>query len=165
MSKRMRQYLGIITAIAIYYLIHEGAHLIYALFLGVFKQVRFLGLGVQIVAATERLNSTQLGLFCLVGPVAALLAGYGLLTATGKICAAQSKVFRACMYYATIALLFCDPLYLSVLYGFFGGGDMNGIALLVSERIARLCFGALLLVNGFTFWKSVLPKYKKAFSK
>ena len=103
MSKRMRQYLGIITAIAIYYLIHEGAHLIYALFLGVFKQVRFLGLGVQIVAATERLNSTQLGLFCLVGPVAALLAGYGSYR-HGKICAAQSK-YSAPVCHATIALL------------------------------------------------------------
>ena len=31
MSKRIRQYLGLITELLAYYMIHEGAHLIYAL--------------------------------------------------------------------------------------------------------------------------------------
>ncbi len=31
MSKRARQYIGILAAVAAYYVIHEGAHLIYAL--------------------------------------------------------------------------------------------------------------------------------------
>ncbi len=35
------------------------------------------------------------------------------------------------------SLLLLDPLYLSVLCGFFGGGDMNGIALLCPEWAAR----------------------------
>lgn len=39
----------------------------------------------------------------------------------------------AALYYITIALLLLDPLYLSVLCGLFGGGDMNGIALLLPE--------------------------------
>ena len=37
MSKRIRQYIGLFTAILAYYLIHEGAHLIYALSVGAFK--------------------------------------------------------------------------------------------------------------------------------
>lgn len=58
-----------------------------------------------------------------------------------------------------------DPLYLSVLCGLFGGGgDMNGIALLVSEWAARIGFGALLIVNGLMFWKQVLPVYSRSFS-
>ena len=32
MSKRTRQYIGILAALAAYYLVHEGAHLLYALF-------------------------------------------------------------------------------------------------------------------------------------
>lgn len=42
MSKRMRQYIGILAALVAYYLVHEGAHLLYALFTGVFKQINFI---------------------------------------------------------------------------------------------------------------------------
>lgn len=87
MSKRIRQYIGILAALAAYYLVHEGAHLL------------------------------------------------------------------------------LDPLYLSVLCSFFGGGDMNGIALLCPEWMARCLFGVLLLVNGLIFWKQVLPVYRQSFSK
>lgn len=48
MDKKIRQYIGIIVAIAFYYIIHEGAHLVTALCLGVFRRINFLGLGVQI---------------------------------------------------------------------------------------------------------------------
>lgn len=49
--------------------------------------------------------------------------------------------------------------------GFFGGGDMNGIALLVPELPARLFFGVLFAVNCLIFWKIVLPKYKQSFAQ
>jgi hypothetical protein len=62
-----------------------------------------------------------------------------------------------------MTLLLLDPIYLSVLCGFFGGGDMNGIALLVPEMTARITFGALLILNGLVFWKSVLPRYTESF--
>lgn len=39
MSKRARQYIGILAAVIAYYLVHEGAHLLYALFTGVFRIV------------------------------------------------------------------------------------------------------------------------------
>ena len=67
MSKRIRQYIGILAALVAYYLVHEGAHLLYALFTGVFKQIRLMGLGVQIDVCAERMTDTQLGIFCLVG--------------------------------------------------------------------------------------------------
>ena len=69
MSKRTRQYIGILAALAAYYLVYEGTHLLYALLTGVFKQSRLI-----------------------------------------------------------------------VLCGFFGGGDMNGIALLCPEWAARSFF-------------------------
>ena len=94
MSKRTRQYIGILAALAAYYLVHEGTHLLYALLTGVFKQIRLI-----------------------------------------------------------------------VLCGFFGGGDMNGIALLCPEWAARCLFGALLLVNGLVFWKRVLPVYRQSFAR
>ena len=38
MSKRTRQYIGILFAIVAYYIVHEGAHLVAALALHVFKE-------------------------------------------------------------------------------------------------------------------------------
>ena len=165
MSKRMRQYLGILAALVSYYAVHEGAHLAYACTIGVFEKIRFLGLGIQIVTDTQCMTNTQLGIFCALGAIATLIAAYGLTLATPAICKVESKVFKACMYYITMAMLLVDPLYLSVLCGLFGGGDMNGIALLVPEWAARAFFGALLAINGILFWKVVLPKYRSAFAK
>ena len=161
----MRQYLGILAALVSYYAVHEGAHLAYACTIGVFEKIRFLGLGIQIVTDTQCMTNTQLGIFCALGAIATLIAAYGLTLATPAICKVESKVFKACMYYITMAMLLVDPLYLSVLCGLFGGGDMNGIALLVPEWAARAFFGALLAINGILFWKVVLPKYRSAFSK
>jgi len=165
MSKRVRQLVGIFAAIVAYYLIHEGAHLLYAVCTGVFKQINFMGLGVQIDVYAEHMTNMQLGIFCLVGALATFSVGYLLAALARSICHAKSKLLRAMLYYITIAfLLLLDPLYLSVLCGFFGGGDMNGIALLYPEWAARSLFGALLLVNGLVFWKRVLPVYRQSFS-
>lgn len=165
MSKQIRQYIGIVTALVAYYFVHEGAHLLYALFIGVFKQIKFMGLGIQIDVYTERMTSLQLGIFCLVGVLATLSVGYLLTAFAKKICTIKSKLIRAMFYYITIACLFLDPLYLSFLYSFFCGGDMNGIALLCPEGLARCFSGILLVVNGYVFWKRVLPIYRQSFSR
>lgn len=165
MSKRVRQLVGIFAAIVAYYLIHEGAHLLYAVCTGVFKQIRLMGLGVQIDIYAEHMTNMQLGIFCLVGALATFCVGYLLAALARSICHAKSKLLRAVLYYITIAFLLLDPLYLSVLCGFFGGGDMNGIALLCPEWAARCLFGALLLVNGLVFWKRVLPVYRQSFAR
>ena len=163
MNKRVRHYVGLLSALLAYYLIHEGAHLIYAIFTGVFKQINFMGLGMQIDIYSEEMTQTQLGVFCLIGSVATLLFAYILIALIGKIAQKSSKVFKACAYYITIAMLLIDPLYLSVLCGFFGGGDMNGIKLLIPEVAARIIYGIILMTNALVFVKIVLPKYKSAF--
>ena len=163
MTKRTRQYLGILAAIITYYLVHEGAHFLCALLMGTFKSVHFMGIGMQIEIYAEQMRASQLGIFCLAGSVSTLLVGYILCALTAKICTCSSKVVRAIFYYITIAFLVLDPLYLSILCGFFGGGDMNGIRLLCPEWMARAGFGAILLANGIVFWKKVLTVYKKSF--
>ena len=165
MSKRTRQYIGILAALAAYYLVHEGAHLLYALLTGVFKQINFMGFGIQIDVCAERMTDTQLGTFCLVGALVTFCVGYLLSALAKHICRAQSKLLRAVLYYITIAFLLLDPLYLSILCSFFGGGDMNGIALLLPEWVARCFFGTLFLVNGLVFWKRLLPVYQQSFSE
>lgn len=165
MSKRSRQYIGILAAVIAYYIVHEGAHLLYALLTGVFRQIKFMGLGIQIDVCADRMTDIQLGIFCLVGALATFCMAYLLTAFAKKICKSRSKLFRAVFYYITIAFLLLDPLYLSILCGLFGGGDMNGIALLIPEWAARIGFGAMLIVNGLVFWRLVLPSYKKSFSE
>ena len=165
MTKRARQYIGLLCAVAVYYLIHEGAHLLYALCCGVFKQINFIGLGIQIDIYADMLTDRQLGIFCLVGAAVSQITAYLMVLLTKPICLFPSKVFRTCCYYCTMTLLLLDPLYLSVLCGFFGGGDMNGIALLIPEAAARIGFGTLLIFNAFVFWKLVLPRYQISFSE
>lgn len=164
MNKRVRQYVGLLSAIIAYYLLHEGTHLLYALSIGAFKQINLIGLGMQIDIYAEKITQTQLGVFCLLGSVTTLLAAYILIALIDKIRGISSKSIKACLYYITIAMLLIDPLYLSILCGFFGGGDMNGIKLLVPEIAARIIYGLVLIVNAWVFVKIVLPKYKLAFA-
>lgn len=163
MSKRVRQYIGLFFAIFAYYVIHEGAHFVYALCVGVFKQINFIGIGMQIDVYAEQMTSKQLGVFCIVGSVATMIMAYILVILADKIKNVSAKCFKASMYYITIAMLLIDPLYLSLLCGIFGGGDMNGISMILPEMAARIGYGVLLLINVVVFFKLVLPKYKQGF--
>ena len=162
--KRVRQYIGILAASAAYYSVHEGSHLLCAVLLGTFKQIRFMGIGMQIDVYAERMTDGQMALFCVAGASATLFAGIMLAALAGKISRIKSNLLRAVMYYITIAFLLLDPLYLSILCGFFGGGDMNGISLIFPEWAVRIAFAGLLIINGWIFWKRVLPVYKESFS-
>ena len=163
MSKRKRQYIGILAAVVAYYIIHEGAHLVAALLFGAFKQINFMGLGIQIDIFRERLTDSQLGWFCLAGALSTFIVAWILVLMSRKICAAQTPLFKAIMWYVTLALLLLDPLYLSVLCGFFGGGDMNGIRLLLPEVAVRITFAIIAVVHLLVIWKCLLPKYSESF--
>lgn len=163
MSRRIRQYIGILAAVIAYYIIHEGAHLVAALHYGVFKGINFMGLGMQIDAYTDQMTDFQLGIFCLVGAVATVLFGWLLVLLCKRICVVKSKVFKTVMWYVSLAILIIDPLYLSILCGFFGGGDMNGIKLLFPEIAVRIVFAIIGIIHGIVIWKYLLPEYTKAF--
>lgn len=165
MSKRFRQYIGILAAVIAYYIIHEGAHLVTALYYDVFRQINIMGLGVQIDVYADRMTDTQLGIFCLAGAVSTLLFGWLLIVLAKKICRAKSRLFKAVMWYVTLAILLIDPVYLSILCGFFGGGDMNGIRLLLPETAVRIVFALIGIIHGITIRKYLLPEYTKAFQK
>lgn len=57
MNRRIRQYFGLMTGIISYYLIHEGMHLLYALSIGKFKQINFMGLGIQVDIFAEQMTN------------------------------------------------------------------------------------------------------------
>ena len=163
-DKKKRQYIGLISAILSYYVIHEGAHLLYALITKTFKQINLVGiLGVQVDIYRDRLTDFQLGIFCIVGSIATIVTSYVLVLFIDKIVISSSKVLKACLYYITLAMLFIDPIYLGLIYKISGGGDMNGISPIIPEFLAQCIYLAIFLFNIFIFLKIVLPKYKIAF--
>lgn len=159
----VRKISALLIAVAAYYIIHEGAHLIFAAALGKFEKIRLLFGGVQVVADTQSMTTLQVGLFCLAGAAATLTAAYLLCLSVKLTVKIKSDFARAVLYYITLAFLLTDPIYLSVLCGFFGGGDMNGIALLLNETAARLIFGGLAAINITIFFIYILPEYRAAF--
>ena len=164
MSRSVRQYIGIIFAIAIYYIIHEGAHLLVALYYGVFKQINFMGLGVQVDVYFTQMTDVQMGIFCLAGVIATIICSWFLIIFCKSICSTKSKVFRTIAWYTSLVMLLLDPLYLSVFYEFFGGGDMNGISLLLEEWVARGLFTGIGVIHALVIFRYLLPKYTKSFA-
>ena len=163
MNKKYRQYIGLAVAVLVYYLIHEGAHLVVALAQGVFKQINFIGLGVQIDVFAERMSNEQMGFFCLAGPLATLAVGWLMVLFVHQLCRISSSVLRACAWYTSLTMLLLDPLYLGVFYRWVGGGDMNGIALLVPEGVVSLIAGVVGVVNLLLVWKVLYPAYTAPF--
>lgn len=163
MKKKVRQYIGIIAAVIVYYLVHEGAHFATAVMMGVFRKINIMGIGVQIDVYAERMSNLQMGIFCAAGIIATMIAACVLAAFRTEICEKNSALFRACMYYITLAMLIADPLYLSVLCGFFGGGDMNGISYLIPTVPARITAGILLAAGIGIAWFVILPEYRESF--
>ena len=110
MSKRVRQYIGILFAIIAYYIVHEGAHLSVALALHAFKKINFMGIGIQIDIYRDRLTDMQLGIFCIAGVTATLITAYALVYFKDKICEIKNKLVKAIFYYVTVIMLVLDPI-------------------------------------------------------
>lgn len=165
MNKQIRQYVGILVAVITYYLVHEGAHFLSAVCFGVFRQIKFMGIGMQIDVYAEKMTDLQMGIFNLMGAVGTFAAAWLLVALRKKICMVKSSLFRAAAYYVTMVMLFLDPVYLSVLCGFFGGGDMNGISLLLPEVMARILFAVVGILHIMVFVKLILPVYRSSFEK
>lgn len=163
MSKRTRPCIGILFAIVAYYIIHEGAHLVMALMFHAFKKINFMWLGIQVDVYRDRLTDIQLGVFCIAGATATLIMGYLLVGLKDKICQIKSKLIKAILYYITIIMLILDPVYLCLLSGCFGGGDLNGILYLMPQAYVWTIFGFILIFNMWLLIKKVTPAYTKAF--
>lgn len=161
-GERWAGYGGIVIAIIAYYLIHEGAHLLCALLMGAWKGIHCLGIGIQIDIFADRLSDGQMGLFCAAGSIATLLCGYLFVGLRQRMASAQRRFTRLTGWYSTLTLLMLDPIYLSVLYRAVGGGDMNGIRLLVSEPIAVCVYALIGVINALIIYKLVYPCYKSS---
>lgn len=167
-NKTLRQYVSVFLAAIVYLVVHEGAHLLMALQFDVFKQVNFMSLGIQIDINKDALSEPQFIAFNFAGVLATLTIGYVLVFLTNRIVTIQSKSIKSIFYYITMALLLTDCIYLSALSNFFGGGDLNGIALFFNpntQATAKYIFGSIGIINIYLFVRLVYPKYVVAFKK
>jgi hypothetical protein len=165
MSSTARKWLAALLTALCYTILHEGAHALVALILGTYEGIVLMFPGVQVLTNTAAMTDFEIAVFCMAGPAATLALGYTLAFLTDRLVKLESAVLRAVFYIMTLGMLFADPFYLSVLSGFVGGGDMNGIVLLgIPRLIARLSFGALGLANGVLFIKHIYPAYVRSFS-
>lgn len=165
MVRNTRKWFALLWTILLYYIIHEGAHIVAALLMGTFQRIRIVGfgLGVQVVANTTVMTNVQLFVFCIVGAIATLFVGYVLVLKRQSILKNKNKVVRAIGYYATLVFLMLDPIYLSVLHNFMGGGDMNGITQMgISALPVSMFFLAIAVANLFII-QYVSRDYKNAF--
>lgn len=168
MVRNVRKWISLIAAVVLYYVIHEGAHLIFALLFGAFKKIQFVywGIGIQIVVDAAVMSDMQLFVFGIAGVAATLIAGYIFVWKRNSILKSTSKVVRAVAYYSTLIFLCLDPFYLSILYRFVGGGDMNSIILIGIPKIAATIFFIILLAaNLIIFIRIISPAYKKRFTE
>lgn len=168
MVRNVRKWLSLIAAVVLYYVVHEGAHLICALLFGAFQKIRFAywGMGIQIVVDTAVMPDMQIFVFGIAGVVTTLIAGYILVWKRNCILESTNKAVRAIAYYATLIFLCLDPFYLSILYPFVGGGDMNSIILIgIPQMAATIFFIILLGVNLSIFIKMIYAAYKQRFTE
>ncbi len=157
-KRNLRKWTALVVAIAAFLIVHEGAHLIYALSIGAFKQINILGFGLfQIEPYVERMSEIQLGIFCLLGPVSTISCGYIFLALTPKLASLKNAYARAIGYYMTVVFLITDPLYLCCL-----SIDMNGIILILPETVVRVAAGILALSNSMIIIRVVIPNYREA---
>ena len=170
--KRTKQYLAALIAILIYYCVHEGAHLFYALWHGALKQIHMMPLGVQVDIYRDRLTDIQFAHFCMSGAIATIFAAWVLTIHStvlvkwfGIKLGNYSPFLLTCSLYTTIALLLCDPLYLSVLQLFMGDYDMQGIQMMLPRYVVSIGFAMLGIMHLIIIVRLLWPRYKEAFEE
>ena len=82
-----------------------------------------------------------------------------------KICEIKNKLVKAIFYYITVIMLVLDPIYLCLLSGAFGGGDVNGILYLMPQAWIWTIFAFILLFNIWILLKKVNPTYTTPFKE
>lgn len=158
-KRNVRKWSAPLIAVICYFLIHEGAHLIYAYCIGVFKQINIFGLDIEIDVYSEQMTDIQIGIISIIGAAATITTAYIILMLTNKILKTKSHYFKAIMYYVVLAFLIIDPIYLSLIASYVSGEDLDGIALFIPEIWARVLFGVILIINIIVFMNIALPKY------
>jgi len=165
-KRNLKLWLGVLCAAIVYMVIHEGVHIIQAIITNNFDYLRIVGIWGIEVMIKEVPTGIQLALFSGLSSVVTVICGYILYFLMPKIFKMKGGLVKIIIYYCTLVLMALDPIYLSVLHFFVGGGDMNGITkgLNVSSLVVSLVYGCVAILSIFLIIKKVYPGYKRNFS-
>ncbi|MGI6329228.1 MAG: hypothetical protein ACOX1I_09890 [Dethiobacteria bacterium] len=142
-------------------IIHEGAHIIQAKILGIYKGIRVLPLGIEVLIVQPlTIEGFALAAFSGLSSVVTVVIGYILLIFSPRILKLKKQPVKNYLYYVTFIFLLLDPLYISLL-SFYVGGDINGIAtgLNISYLAIRSIYFAALAFNVYLVYKKLYPAY------
>jgi small-conductance mechanosensitive channel len=161
MKSAVRRYLYFILAGITYLIIHEGVHIIQALIFGIYKGIKVLPLGIEVVIMQPPIiEGYKLAAFSGLSSVVTVLIGYGLFAFAPKILKLDKQSIKNYLYYVTFLFLLLDPVYISLL-SFIVGGDINGIALGldIPYMIVRCIYFVIAVINAYIIHKKIYPAY------
>lgn len=146
----MRKLLTFLAAVAIFAVIHEGAHILVGLALDEYQAFVVHPYGFEVIVKTpvEEREGIQWAFFSGTSNLVTVLLGYLLFAMRARIARLQGIVLRAVGYWLTLLLMLADPLNLSV-GPFIYGGDIRGIVvgLGVHPYLIQGLFFAIFLLN------------------
>jgi len=165
LRKKIKQWIGFFISIIMYYIIHEGTHFIQAILTDNFDSIRLVGFAGIEVMIKEVPKDLSLALFSGLSSIITIACGYILVIMMPKTFMLTNRMVKIALYYITIILLVLDPVYMSILHQYVGGGDMNGITkgLSISSLPISIIFGIIAVINIYIIIKKVSPSYKSNF--
>lgn len=158
----MKRWLSLLTALVLFFIVHEGSHAVIALLFGEFDAFHIRTFGMEVTfntPVTER-SGFHWAIISGTGNLVTLLIGYSLFVYRGHFAQWKNWFWKASIYYATLLFLVLDAFNLSI-GPFIYGGDANGIAvgLGVNRFIIQAIFFVVLLVNRELIAQKLLPAY------
>ena len=158
----MKKWLAFITALLIFFALHEGLHALTALPFGEFEAFHIRPMGFEVTFQTpvpDRAGS-RWALISGASNLATIALGCILLKFTFRFAQLKNTFLQAGLYYLTLLGLLMDPLNLSIgpiLYG----GDANGVAfgLGIPRWAIQVFFGLLFLLNRELVARVLVPAY------
>lgn len=157
-----RKYLYFVLAGITYLAVHEGIHIVQALIYGIYKGINMLPLGVEVeVIQPLTISGPKLAAFSGLSSISTLLMGYVLFLLSPVVLKSKKQHLKNYIYYVTFIFLLLDPIYISILSYFVGGGDINGIALglHIPYMLVRSIYLIVAIINVCLIYKKLYPAY------
>ncbi len=161
-QQNLGKWAALIWALLLYFVIHEGIKMLYALCVGASVHVSFVSLQYEAMVDIGTMTHSQQCVFWLIGSVCTTVVGYMMFLLTDKILKVNRPWMHAFDYYLTIVLLVVDPVYLGIVSLMMEGGDMSGIGTVMDEQVVRLIAELVSIANVFVIIKYFLPKHRIA---
>jgi hypothetical protein len=158
----MRALVGLLIALAVLSVIHEGMHAISAAIYKKYQSfhIRPYGFEVEYVTAVPQRLDIRWALISGASNLLTCFLAYVLLLQEKRFSRMPSLFVRSLAYWLTFLGLLLDPLNLSVGPSLYGG-DANGIAvgLGVDILVVQVIFLGILLLNRELVAQKLIPSY------